>query len=236
MHGGCTCVPSERDRRNSLSEAIRRISASWAFLTPTVAHLLDRHEISPLTTLALGGEMVRSIDWDIWKGHVRLIKGYGPTECCVFSNACLDVYASRSGFIGKSIASVSWVVDPDDHYRKAPLGSVGELLVEGPILALGYLDDMEKTAAAFTCDPAWLLEIGRRGRLYKTGDLVRYNADGGLVYVGRKDGQVKIRGQRVELGEVEHHVRECMPTVEQMAAEVIMPGNKKDKAVVAVFV
>ncbi|KAI2479954.1 Nonribosomal peptide synthetase 3 [Pyrenophora tritici-repentis] len=236
IHGGCTCVPSERDRRNSLSEAISRMSATWAILTPTVARLLDRHEISPLSTLALGGEMVRSTDWDIWEGHVRLIHAYGPTECCVFSNACFDVNASRSAVIGKSIASVSWVVNPDDHHRLAPLGSVGELLVEGPILARGYLDDVEKTAAAFICDPAWLLEIGRRGRLYKTGDLVRYNADGDLVYMGRKDGQVKIRGQRVELGEIEHHVREFMPTVEQMAAEVIMPGNKKDKAVVAVFV
>ncbi|KAH4256982.1 hypothetical protein HBI56_129210 [Parastagonospora nodorum] len=233
IHVGFTCVPSERDRHNSLSEAIRRISATWAFLTPTVARLLDRHEISPLSTLALGGEVSRSTDWDIWEGRVRLINGYRPTECCVFSNACLDVNASRSGVIGKSIASVSWVVDPNDHHRLATLGSVGELLVEGPILARGYLDYMEKTAAAFVCDPAWLLEIGRRGRLYETGHLVRYNADGGLVYVGRKDGQVKIRGQRVELGEIEHHVRECIPTVEQM---VIMPGNKKEKAVVAVFV
>ncbi|KAI0568190.1 CaiC, Acyl-CoA synthetases (AMP-forming)AMP-acid ligases II, partial [Pyrenophora tritici-repentis] len=123
----------------------------------------------------------------------------------------------------------------------APLGSVGELLVEGPILARGYLGDAEKTAAAFIQDPTWLLEgsgehVGRHGRLYKTGDLVHYDADGNLVYVGRKDVQVKVRGQRVELGEIEHHVRECMPEVERMAAEVIMPGNDKDKATVAVFV
>ena len=236
IHGGCTCVPSERDRRNNLSEAISRMNATWAFLTPTVARLLDPHEISSISTLALGGESIRSTDWDIWEGYVRLINAYGPTECCVFSNAYFDINASRSAVIGKSIASVSWVVNADDHHRLAPLGSVGELLIEGPILARGYLDDMEKTAAAFICDPVWLLEIGRQGRLYKTGDLVRYNADGDLVYVGRKDGQVKIRGQRVELGEIEHHVRECMPTVEQVAAEVIMPENKKDKAVVAVFV
>ncbi|KAI1563691.1 EntF Non-ribosomal peptide synthetase module, partial [Pyrenophora tritici-repentis] len=69
-----------------------------------------------------------------------------------------------------------------------------------------------------------------------TGDLVYYNADGNLVYVNRKDAQVKVRGQRVELGEIEHHVRECMPEVGRMAVEVIMPGDDKDKATVAVFV
>ncbi|EUC39879.1 hypothetical protein COCMIDRAFT_41693 [Bipolaris oryzae ATCC 44560] len=236
IHGGCTCVPSERDRRNSLSEAISRMSVTWVFLTPTVARLLDAREIASVSTLAVGGELIRSTDWDLWEGHVRLIHVYGPTECCVYSTAYFDINASRPAVIGKSIASVSWVVDPDNHHRLAPLGSVGELLIEGPILARGYLDDMEKTAAAFVSDPAWLLEIGRTGRVYKTGDLVFYNADGDLVYVGRKDGQVKIRGQRVELGEIEHHVRECMPAVEQVAAEVITPGNKKDKAVVAIFV
>ncbi|KAJ6279029.1 hypothetical protein J3E71DRAFT_242872 [Bipolaris maydis] len=236
IHGGCTCVPSERDRRNSLSEAISRMSVTWVFLTPTVARLLDAREIASVSTLAVGGELIRSTDWDLWEGHVRLIHVYGPTECCVYSTAYFDINASRPAVIGKSIASVSWVVDPDNHYRLAPLGSVGELLIEGPILARGYLDDMEKTAAAFISDPVWLVEIGRTGRVYKTGDLVFYNADGDLVYVGRKDGQVKIRGQRVELGEIEHQVRECMPAFEQVAAEVITPGNKKEKAVVAIFV
>ncbi|THC87576.1 hypothetical protein EYZ11_012980 [Aspergillus tanneri] len=71
--------------------------------------------------------------------------------------------------------------------------------------------------AAFIEDPDWLLQgshsqPGRHGRLYKTGDLAQYNEDGRLTYVGRKDSQVKIRGQRVELGEVEHYVRESLTT------------------------
>jgi aryl carrier-like protein len=142
--------------------------------------------------------------------------------------------------IGKSVASVGWVVDPANHDKLAPLGSIGELLVEGSILARGYLNDAEKTSAAFISDPIWLTEgsgdyLGRRGRLYKTGDLVRYNSDGNLVCVGRKDRQVKVRGQRVELGEVEHHVRECVPEAKQVAVEVVLPRGKKEKAVVAAF-
>jgi non-ribosomal peptide synthetase component F len=83
-------------------------------------------------------------------------------------------------------------VDLKNYNKLAPLGSIGELLVEGSILARGYLDDLEKTAAAFIKDPLWLLRGGgsysnRHERLYKTGDLVRYDSNGNLVYIGRKD-------------------------------------------------
>ncbi|PVH90760.1 acetyl-CoA synthetase-like protein, partial [Periconia macrospinosa] len=241
VYGGCVCVPSERERRDSLANAIKAMDANWAFLTPSIAQLLDPVAVSSLRILVLGGEQVRIDDWKRWEGRLQVMNGYGPAECCICSCVFSGLQEFKSGLIGKSVASVGWAVDPDNHNRLAPLGSVGELLVEGPILARGYLGDPEKTAAAFINDPAWLLEgcgqhAGRRGRLYKTGDLVRYDADGNLVYVGRKDGQVKVRGQRVELGEIEHHVRECMPGVTQMAVDAIAPGGEKDKAIVAAFV
>ncbi|KAK1911236.1 hypothetical protein P3342_011838 [Pyrenophora teres f. teres] len=77
---------------------------------------------------------------------------------------------------------------------------------------------------------------GRRGRLYKTGDLVQYNDDGNLVCLGRKDSQVKLRGQRIELGEIEHHLRECLPEATQMAVEVILPSEESKHATLAAFV
>ncbi|KAF7572908.1 EntF, Non-ribosomal peptide synthetase module protein [Pyrenophora tritici-repentis] len=241
LMGGCTCVPSESDKKDDLLKAINALDANWAHLTPTVAKLLDPERIPGLQNLILGAELVTDHDWNRWSPYARQITTYGPTECCVLCTFYSGTLGFYTGLLGKSVASVSWVVDPNDHHKLAPLGAVGELLVEGPILARGYLNDAEKTAAAFIDDPAWLLEgcdqhAGRRGRLYKTGDLVYYNADGNLVYVNRKDAQVKVRGQRVELGEIEHHVRECMPEVGRMAVEVIMPGDDKDKATVAVFV
>jgi non-ribosomal peptide synthase protein (TIGR01720 family) len=101
-----------------------------------------------------------------------------------------------------------WVCDPSDHNQLAPVGCVGELLIDGPIVARGYLGDPTKTRAAFVCDPAWLPTQGTKQttesrRFYKTGDLVRYNTSGTISYVRRKDTQVKYHGQRVELGEIE---------------------------------
>ena len=241
MYGGCVCVPSDSDRRNDLTKAINAMSVNCALLTPSVARLLDPSAVPSISILVLQGEQVSFADWDRWPDSVQTINGYGPTECSVCCNTYTGKQGFKSGIIGKSVASVSWVVDPENHDRLAPLGSVGELLVEGPILARGYLNDTEKTAAAFIDDPAWLLEgygshAGRRGRLYKTGDLVQYDGDGNLVCLGRKDSQVKVRGQRVELGEIEHHLRQCIPTANDVVAEIIVPDASHERAILVAFV
>ncbi|KAL7780527.1 hypothetical protein CFE70_010551 [Pyrenophora teres f. teres 0-1] len=240
LYGGCICVPSDRDRHSDLAKAINTMGANWALLTPSVAQLLNPSDVPTLKILVIGGEQVTSTDWNRWPTSVQLINGYGPTECCIVCTGYTTTQAFKTGTIGTAIASVSWVVDPEDYHKLAPLGSVGELLVEGPILARGYLNDAEKTAAAFIEDPAWLVDgcqgyAGRRGRLYKTGDLVRYDDEGNLVCLGRKDSQVKVRGQRVELGEIEHHIQGCMPEANQIAVEVILLEGEKSNTILAAF-
>ncbi|XP_014550376.1 hypothetical protein COCVIDRAFT_31863 [Bipolaris victoriae FI3] len=240
LFSGCVCVPSEADRHGSLSQVVSAMNVNWAVLTPSVARLLEPTEVSCLDVVILAGEHVTLADWQRWAGYVQVIDAYGPTECCICCTVYTDAQPFKSGIIGKPVGSVCWVVDPEDYNQLVPLGLVGELLVEGPILARGYLNDAEKTQSAFINDPAWLLEDrggypGRRGRLYKTGDLVRYDPNGNLVYVGRKDSQVKVRGQRVELGEVEHHLREFMAETQQLAVEVITPGGEKENAALAAF-
>jgi amino acid adenylation domain-containing protein len=240
VYGGCVCVPSERDRQDGLAKFIQSTNVNWALLTPTVARMLDPNMVPLLMFLVFGGEEVNSDDWDRWEGHVHRTNTYGPTECSVWCTSYAEVQGFKSGTIGTSIASVSWIVDPKNYDILAPLGSIGELLVEGPVLARGYLDNAEKTEDAFVNDPAWLIKgcgdhPGRRGRLYKTGDLVRYEPNGNLVYMGRKDTQVKVRGQRVELGEIEHYVREYMPETKHVTVEVITLDGEKDKAIVAAF-
>ncbi|KAI1676716.1 Nonribosomal peptide synthetase [Pyrenophora tritici-repentis] len=234
MYGGCVCIPSDYDRTNNLADAITRLNVNMALLTPTVANLLEPTCVPSLKLMVLGGEAVEEKDIARWTGNVRLMNGYGPTECCILSNMHNIIpYHSTPRTIGTAVGSISWVVDPNNHDELVPIGVAGELLIEGPILAREYLNDVEKTRAVFIDNPAWLLRgttnwPGRQGRLYKTGDLVRYEPDGELVYIGRKDGQVKIRGQRVELGEIEHHLRECMPTIQQTVVEVVtLAGDSK---------
>ncbi|MCL4176655.1 MAG: amino acid adenylation domain-containing protein [Verrucomicrobia bacterium] len=145
----------------------------------------------------------------------RLINGYGPTEnttftCChPITNASVD---QRSIPIGRPIANTQ-VYLLDQHLQPVPVGVPGELYTGGDGLARGYLNQPELTAENFVADP---FANDSSARLYKTGDLARWLPDGNIEFLGRLDAQVKIRGNRVELSEIEtvltRHpaVRECV--------------------------
>ncbi|KAL2753746.1 hypothetical protein ACRALDRAFT_2029510 [Sodiomyces alcalophilus JCM 7366] len=230
-NGGCLCIPSDEDRMNDLSGAIRDTKCNMAHMTPSVARVLDPDIIPSLEVLGLGGEAVSAGDASAWSQTTSVIIAYGPSECTVGCTVNNNVRESTN--IGKGVGGLMWIVDPDDHNLLMPVGAVGELLVEGPVVGLGYLDDPDKTEEVFIQDPTWLLAggpsvpQGRQGRLYKTGDLVRYDPDGtgAIVFVGRKDQQVKLRGQRVELAEVEYHLGRKLPANVKVVAEVIKPGG-----------
>ncbi|KAL8995122.1 MAG: hypothetical protein Q9169_005085 [Polycauliona sp. 2 TL-2023] len=238
--GGTVCVISEHDRMNDLAGAARKLQANWLALTPTVATYLNPFEFPTVTNLIMGGEAMTKAVLDIWGDKVNIQTCYGPSECCINSTYRGNIHRSSDPTsIGRAIGSVSWLVDPADHNNLAPIGREGELLIEGPILGRGYLNDPEKTAKAFIENPTWTLDQhrGSSRRMYKTGDLVRYNSDGTLCYLGRKDQQVKLHGQRIELGEIEYHVRIHLPTDWRFAAELIMPGaGGESSQAIAVFV
>ncbi|KAF9885568.1 hypothetical protein FE257_012774 [Aspergillus nanangensis] len=241
---GCICVPSEDSRVNDLSGAIRSMNVNMAHMTPSVARVLDADIMPSLEVLGLGGEAITASDAADWGRKTHIIIAYGPSECTVGCTINNDIPLDRPyTSIGLGVGGCSWVVDPADHNRLTPVGAVGELLVEGPIVGDGYLNEPEKTKAVFIEDPEWLVAgggdaPGRKGRLYKTGDLVRYDPDASsaVVFIGRADQQVKLRGQRVELGEIEHHVRNHLPAGANVAAEVIAPGGKKSDSILVVFV
>ncbi|KAI0554286.1 acetyl-CoA synthetase-like protein [Xylaria curta] len=240
--GACLCIPSEEQRKGKLNQTLRDMGVTIAALTPSASRLLEPEKLPDLQTLILSGEAVSASDLArLKRGNFHVLNAYGPAECTPMST--LNANAITPGIsvdIGKGIGALTWVVDPSDYKNLVPMGTTGELLLEGPILAEGYLGEPEKTEAAFITDPPWLLQgapswPGRRGRLYKTGDLVRYDAEGNLDFIGRKDGQVKLHGQRLELGEVEHHVRRHMPQGGHIVANVIELGGQKERQVLAVF-
>ncbi|KAL5341859.1 hypothetical protein BJX70DRAFT_395585 [Aspergillus crustosus] len=213
MRGGCICVPSEDERLNDIAGAIERTKASWAFLTPAVASILEPSSVPSLKVLTCGGERLSHEVVNRWENQVNFIEAYGPTETAIFALLNSDFTGHDFACIGYGIpCTLTWVVDPDDHNRLTPLGAVGELALEGPALAREYLKNPKKTADAFVDNPAWIKAFSTSPslprRIYKTGDLVKYNSDGSIEYLGRKDHQVKVHGQRMELGEIEHRILE----------------------------
>lgn len=245
LSGGCVCIPSDEDRMSDLSGSIRRLKVNMANMTPSVARVLDPDIFPSLRSLGIGGEACSIADISNWGKQTRIVIGYGVSEC---TTAC-TVNPSAAGkpyvSIGRASASTLWLVDPTDYTKLAPVGSVGEMLIEGPIVGEGYLGEPEKTAAAFIHDPPWLLAgdqkngiPGRRGRLYRTGDLVRYDPDGdrGFIFIGRRDTQVKLRGQRIELSEIEYHVKSLLPSGAEVAADIVARGGRIQDSIIAAFI
>ena len=193
QRGGCVCVPSEEQRMNDIPGAIAELDANTMDLTPTVAALLNPTDVPTIKTMALGGEALTKAVVDQWKDYVHLHGQYGPSEASINSAWKDFKNGGEPTNIGKAIGSVSWIVDPENRNRLVPIGCKGELLIEGPILSRGYLQDPEKTALAFIQDPEWALAGGVTGRrFYCTGDLVHYTSEGEMMYLGRKDSQVKV--------------------------------------------
>ncbi|GLA69669.1 nonribosomal peptide synthase [Aspergillus tubingensis] len=225
-NGGCVCIPSDLDRLGNLAGFIREAQVNFALLTPSVIDRLLRPELVPrLDTIAFGGEAVTQDIVDRWPPNRRLINAYGPAEATICAVGDINPCSWTAGMIGPVIGGVGWVTMPSDVSRLAPVGAVGELVIEGPVVTRGYLDDPERTAAAYISPPGWLTRFRgkeRPGRLYRTGDLVQYTDDGGIRFVGRKDTQIKLRGQRIELAHVEYHVRQCFPEAADIIAEIVL--------------
>ncbi|WFE40907.1 non-ribosomal peptide synthetase [Micromonospora sp. WMMD998] len=184
------------------------------YLTELIAEVTGDGTTAPtwsparLRLLVLGGDAVRPADLAWWRRHhpdVSVVNTYGPTETTI-SATVYDVPADVDGVvpIGRAVGDRAlYVLDGD--LAEVPVGAVGELFVGGTQLARGYLGRPGLTAERFVPDP-YGPEPG--GRLYRTGDLVRWRADGQVEFHGRADGQVKVRGFRVEVGEVEARLRE----------------------------
>lgn len=226
IHGGCVCIPSSQQAKDDIASAFRALRANMASLTPSVARLLDADALPGLRVLEFAGEPMLPADVEKWSDRVVLANAYGNAECSVYSIMRAPMRRDLPpNNIGYPVACVAWIVDETDANMLLPPGQTGELVLEGPGIGRGYLHNAAMTAASFILDPPWLATFrgvtARGTRLYKTGDLARYEQDGSLLCLGRKDTQTKIRGQRVELSEVEWHIRDQLEVDEDVVAEVV---------------
>ncbi len=206
--GGRLCLPTQDDAKDpaALAKLIERHSVSHLLTLPGLYSVLLKQpllQLQSLTAVIVAGETCSN---DVVEQHfsvlpaLNLYNEYGPTEGTVWSSvygaAIEDV--GRTLPIGKAIANVR-IYLLDRTLSPVPVGVAGELYIGGEGVARGYLKRPALTAEKFVPDP-----FGRSGgRLYKTGDLARYRADGTIEFLGRIDHQVKIRGFRIELGEIE---------------------------------
>ncbi|MEV4518400.1 amino acid adenylation domain-containing protein, partial [Dactylosporangium sp. NPDC049525] len=237
LHGGrVVVVPSEVSRSpEELWDLLERERVTVLSQTPSAFYQLvtaaaGRRVGGALRSVVFGGEALDLTRlgswWDRWPdgGGPRLVNMYGITETTVHvTYRPLTAGEVGDSVIGRGLAGLRVYV-LDGWLQPVPPGVVGELYVAGGQLARGYLGRRGLTAGRFVADPF----DAAGGRLYRTGDVVRWSGDGDLVYLGRADEQVKIRGFRIELGEIEA-VLNAHPQVTDAAviAREDTPGDKR---------
>ena len=180
-------------------EMMRREGVEVVTLPPSVLGVLPEDELPSLTTLVVAGEACPQELVGRWGSSRRMLNAYGPTETTVCATVSGRLEEGSAPLIGKAIRGMRVYV-LDERQEPLPQGVAGELCVGGVGVARGYLNKAGQTAEKFVPD-AFGEERG--GRLYRTGDRARWMQGGELQYLGRRDEQVKVRGYRVELGEVE---------------------------------
>jgi len=235
LHGGrCVLFPNRIPELPQLRAVLKSEKVTTLMLTPSLFNtVIDAapEVLSPVRQLLVAGEVLsvphicRALSL---LPTAELVNAYGPTEATTFA-CCYRIPRTQSLKassipIGRPIANTHvYILDP--HLQPVPTGVAGELHIGGDGLARGYLNQPEITCQKFIPDP---LSTKPGARLYKTGDLCRYLADGNIEFLGRLDNQVKIRGFRIELGEIESALAEH-PEVSGAAVVVReeIPGEKR---------
>jgi amino acid adenylation domain-containing protein len=232
---GCTVVVHGDEGSATIADEITRYRVTHLQMTPSLARMLtlDPRAYSALGSLKqmlLGGEAVPAALIhhlrQVFKGEIHNM--YGPTETTIWSTTCRVEDRDTSVSIGRPIANTQiYILDPD--FNPVPVGEIGELFISGDGLARGYWRRPELTAERFMTIPG----LGP-DRIYRTGDLARFLPDGNIHFLGRADYQIKLRGHRIEPGEIES-VLEKFPGVRQ-AVVILREDREGDKRLVAYLV
>ncbi|WP_433710949.1 amino acid adenylation domain-containing protein [Nocardia sp. CA-084685] len=201
--GGASVVaPPEVFGGSALAELIAAEYVTHMVITPSALATIDPTEVSSVRVLAVAGEAIGAELVERWCTDRTMVNLYGPTEFTIWATGSAPLVADAPVTIGAPIRGAAALV-LDDRLHPAPIGVAGELYLAGPALARCYHARPSLTASRFIANP-----FSEPGELmYRTGDLVRWTRAAGhsleLEYIGRTDFQVKVRGQRIELGEID---------------------------------
>ena len=224
--GGTLYIPPQSAQLPgvALVQFLQNNAITHALLTPAVLAVLPAADLPALQVLITGGETCSSQVIDRWAVDRRFFNAYGPTETTIWATVAELYPGSNPLMIGRPIANTQ-VYILDAALNPVPVGIPGELYIGGKGLARGYLNRSELAAKQFINT--------EYSALYKTGDRARYHTDGTIEFLGRIDTQIKIRGFRVELGEIEATLQRH-PAI-QDAVVITSEGSSNDTRLIAYF-
>ncbi|KAF7504018.1 hypothetical protein GJ744_002897 [Endocarpon pusillum] len=230
--GICVTSASRDLLFEDLPAAIRALHITHIDLTPSLARLLTPEECPSLSRGAFitGGEQLRQDIIDAWGDVGVIYNGYGPSEvtigCTMYPRIPKTAKPSNIGCAYDNVGA--YVLEPGTEHLVLK-GAIGELCVSGPLVGKGYLNRAELTAEKFR------FLNNQQAQVYRTGDLVRLLHDGSFCFIGRADDQVKLRGQRLEIGEINHIIRQASKMIKEVAT-MVLRHHKGSKEQLVAFV
>lgn len=222
-HGGVLDIYNDELSARPLGEVLQDRQITHAILPASVVRTLRPDDCPALKVLVSQGDVCKPETAAVWASRVHFINAYGPTEATVCSSTCIVRPEQKYGTvvpIGKPMPHCHLTI-MDESLHPVPDGVVGEICIGGAGVGRGYMDRPAETAIRFVADPIRMM-VGER--LYRTGDLGRYLPDGQVEFLGRRDRQVKVRGFRVELDEVERLLSQ-LPMVREAAVVAEIDGD-----------
>ena len=233
LNGGCMVMATEEERHhpNKLFALLERERVESAFIPPTLLGQMPQGELPCLKTLVVAGESVSQDTKDYWMTGRRMVNAYGFTENTVLVTGGVYAAGTKAHDIGTPLPGVRAYV-LDENLAPVRPGTEGELCISGRQLADGYWNSPGLSESKFIPNPFATEQEKKKGHamLYRSGDRVLCQPDGRYLYLGRTDGQVKIRGARVETGEIEQCLNHY-PGVE--ASAVLLKEHDGRKELVA---
>lgn len=231
---GITLVAAPRDLLlEDLAGSISKLEITHIDLTPSLARLLHPDDVPSLCrgVFITGGESLKQEILDVWGSKAVIYNFYGPTEATIGVTVFPRVPQNgRASNIGRQFVNVgSYVLKPGTDIPVLR-GAVGELCVSGRLVGKGYLKREDLTAERFPT------LSGSGERVYRTGDLVRVLHDGCFDFLGRADDQVKLRGQRLEIGEINHAIRTGVQGISDVATVVVRNEQQQKDFLVSFLV
>jgi amino acid adenylation domain-containing protein len=222
---GITLVGAPRDLvLDDITLFLQRLHITHIDLTPSLARILDPDDVPSLWdgVFITGGEALKQEIIEKWGSHRAICNGYGPTEATigVTMNPFIGPDAKASN-IGPAFLNVGSYVFAPGTTTPVLRGAVGELCVSGKLVGKGYLNRPELTAKAFP-----ILQ-GTGEKIYRTGDLVRQVADRSFLFIGRQDSQAKLRGQRLEIDEIDSVIKQSTDSIADLASLVVKSHDKE---------
>lgn len=224
VHGGCVCIPSTKDKQNNLASVLSSMNVTWSYMTSTLARRIDPAQVPKLETICF---RTRRLDEDTrkaWLPNRNILLAYGAPDVCPLGISIAEVSeVSNATIIPQPFMGRFWILNPEDPKKLMPLGAVGELAIDCPLLTphkfhVGQLVQAAPRAAGHAERPSRL-------RYLKTGHRVRFLDDGSIQFLSSMRDDVFIDGSRVSVSDIEHHLRRCLGSKFDIVVESVTTSD-----------